>query len=111
MVGNRTELLRIPTDTGADYHWALAPDGSWVGILKSEWGSNLVRFFSVRNGMNRSIKVKSYAELRSLDWAPDSRSVFVGSSDPEGSSLLHIDLSGRAQAIWQAAPAPDQRGV
>ena len=101
MFGKGNELLRIRVDPGADYHWALSPDGLQVGILKSEWGSNQIRFFQVRSGESLSITVKGYAELRALDWAPDSRSIFVSNSGPGGSSLLHIDLSGRVQTIWQ----------
>jgi DNA-binding winged helix-turn-helix (wHTH) protein/Tol biopolymer transport system component len=100
VLGNRNELLRIPVDPGVDHHWSLSPDGLQVGILKSEWGSNQIRFFQVHGGRSRSIGVKGYAELRSLDWAPDSKSVFVGSSGPGGSRLLHIDLNGRVQTIW-----------
>ncbi len=95
------ELLRIPVEPKSDYHWALSPNGLLIGLLKSEWGSNQIRFFSLQSGENRAIAVSGYAELRSLDWAPDSKSVFVGSSGPEGSVLLHIDLSGRTQPIWR----------
>jgi hypothetical protein len=109
--GMGNQLLRIPVDPGADYHWALSPDGLRVGVLKSEWGSNQIRFFYVRSGENRSITVNGYAELRSLDWAPDSRSVFVGSSGSGGSSLLHVDLNGRAQTIWQQPQPLNTWGV
>jgi DNA-binding winged helix-turn-helix (wHTH) protein/Tol biopolymer transport system component len=111
MLGKRTELLRIPIDPGADYHWALSPDGLQVGVLKSEWGSDQIRFFQVRSKQNRSMTIKGYAELRSLDWAPDSRSVFVGSAGPGGSTLLHIDLSGRVQAIWHQSQPVNTWGV
>jgi Tol biopolymer transport system component len=104
-------LLRIPVDPGADYHWALSPDGLRVGVLKSEWGSNQIRFFYVRSGENHSITVNGYAELRSLDWATDSRSVFVGSSGSGGSSLLHVDLNGRAQTIWRQPQPLNTWGV
>ena len=109
--GKGNELLRIPVDPGADYHWALSPDGLRVGLLKSEWGSNQIRFFYLHSGESRSITVNGCAELRSLDWAPDSRSVFVGSSGPGGSSLLHVDLNGRAQTIWQQPQPLNTWGV
>jgi hypothetical protein len=103
--GRVRELLRIPVEPESDYHWALSPNGLLIGLLKSEWGSDQIRFFSVQGDENRAITVNGYAELRSLDWAPDSRSVFVGSSGPQGSVLLHIDLSGRTQPIW-SQPQP-----
>jgi len=111
VLGKGHELLRIPVDPGGDYHWSLSPDGAQVGLLKSEWGSNQIRFLNVRGGASRSIAVAGYAELRSLDWAPDSKSVFVGSSGPEGSSLLHVDLSGKAQTIWRQPQPLNTWGV
>jgi Tol biopolymer transport system component len=73
----------------------------------------------VHGGRTRSISVKGYSQLRSLDWAPDSKSVFVGTSGPGGATLLHIDLDGKAQAIWQqpqplntwGIPSPDGRHI
>jgi hypothetical protein len=46
-------------------------------------------------------------------------SVFVGTSGPRGATLLHIDLAGKAQAIWQQSqplntwgiPSPDGRHI
>jgi hypothetical protein len=108
--GDGSELLRIP-EPEADYHWALSPDGSQIGLLKSEWGSNEIRFLSIPNGESHSIRVKDHSALRSLDWAPDSRSVFVGSSSPSGSALLRIDLNGKAQTIWQQSQPLNTWGV
>jgi hypothetical protein len=119
MSGKGNELLRIPVDPGADQHWALSPDGSQVGILKSEWDSDQIRFFPVHGGGSRSISVKGYSQLRSLDWAADSKSVFVGTSGPGGSTLLRVDLDGNATPIWQqpqpfntwGIPSPDGRHI
>src|SRR6202165_1312227 len=72
MSGMGKEILRIPVDPGADNHWALSPAGSQVGILKSGWDSDQIRFFQVHGGRTRSISIKGYSQLRSLDWAPDS---------------------------------------
>jgi len=97
MVGKGKELLRIPVEPGGEYNWALSPDGSQVGILRSEWNRNQIRFFQVLGGGTRTITVKGYANLRSLDWAPDSKSMFVATSGPSGSSVLHV------RPRWQRA--------
>ncbi|HEV2732024.1 MAG TPA: hypothetical protein VGV15_18480, partial [Terriglobales bacterium] len=55
----------------------------------------------------------------SLDWAPDSKSLYVGSSGPTGARLLHVGLDGETQPIWQqpqlsftwGVPSPDGRHV
>ena len=113
--GKGDELLRIPVEPWADYRWGLSPDGSQVGILKNAWGENQIRFFQARGGGARTVTVKGYARLISLDWAPDSKSVFVGTSGPGGAVLLRIGLDGNARAIWQqpqplstwGIPSPD----
>jgi len=117
MGGRVRDLLRIPVEPGARYSWALSPDGSNVGILRNAWNTNEIQFFQVRSGGTRTITAKGYADLQSLDWASDSKSVFVGTSGPRGSTLLQIDLGGDVQPIWQhpqsdgtwGIPSPDGR--
>jgi len=114
--GKRREWLRIPTEPGAEYRWAPSPDGSQHAILKPDWRTGQIRFIS-SGGQVRTVTVKGYFNLNSLDWAPDSRSVFVGTTGPRGAALLHVDLAGKAQPIWQqplsnqtwGVPSPDGR--
>jgi DNA-binding winged helix-turn-helix (wHTH) protein/Tol biopolymer transport system component len=113
--GKGKELLRIPIEPGANYHWGLSPDGSQIGILREDWGVNQIRFVSLHGGPTRTIPVKGYANLQSFDWGPDLKSVIVGASGPGGSTLLRVGLDGSAQAIWQqpqplrlwGIPSPD----
>jgi eukaryotic-like serine/threonine-protein kinase len=118
--GNRRELLRIPTEPGAIYNSALSPDGTQVAIFKSDWNTGQFRLIPVAGGQARTVTVKGYVNLNSLDWAPDSKSMFVGTSGPAGSTLLHIDLNGNAHPIWRqpyrggsygtwGIPSPDGR--
>lgn len=90
MSGKGTELLHILVAPGADLYWALSPDGSQIGILQSDWDSEEIRLFQVRGGKSRTISVQGYSQLRSLDWASDSNSAFVGTSGPGGATLLHM---------------------
>jgi hypothetical protein len=61
--------------------------------------------------------VNGYADLMDLNWAVNSRSLFVSSLGPDGATLLHVDLEGNAQPVWlqpQATsfwgfPSPDAR--
>ena len=76
-------------------------------------------FFSCAEARVARFHSQGYSQLRSLDWASDSNSVFVGTSGPGGATLLHIDLAGNAQAIWQQSqplntwgiPSPDGRHI
>jgi len=101
------ELLRIPTEPGAEYHWAPSPDGSQVAILKTDWHTGQIRFIPLGGGEARTVTVKGYVNLDSLDWAPDSKGVFVATFGPGGATLLRIDLNGDAQPVWHQ-PQPTQ---
>ena len=117
--GKGKELLRIPTDPDGDYHWALSPDGSEIAYLKGHWNADQIYFIPLHGGKTRTIAVKGHFLLCSLEWAPDSKNLFVGSERADGSAVLHVDLDGRAQPIWQQAqpdptwgvPSPDGRHV
>ena len=113
--GRGKELLHIPIEPGANYHWGLSPDGAQIGILRDDWGVNQIRFVSLHGGPTRTITVKGYANLQSFDWGPDLKSVIVGASGPGGSTLLRVGLDGSTEAIWQqpqplrlwGIPSPD----
>jgi hypothetical protein len=117
--GKGEELLRIPLELGADYRWAISPDGTQVGILKSDWNANQIRLFQVHGGEPRTLTIKGYVNLVSLDWEPDSKRMFVGTVGPGGAALLRIGLDGNTQPIWQypqlfntwGIPSPDERHV
>jgi len=117
--GNRKELIRLPTEPGGDYHWAPSPDGSQVGYLKSHWNANQIQLIPLHGGQPRVITLAGHFLLRSLDWAPDSKSLFVGSLSAKGATLLHINLQGKVEPIWQQSrsdavwgiPSPDGRHI
>jgi len=54
--------------------------------------------------VEREIMVKGWAGFNSVDWAADSKSLFVSSQAPTSATLLHVDLEGHATPLW------DQRG-
>ena len=90
------ELLRIPVDPGVDHHWALSPDGLQVGILKSEWGSNQIRFFQLHGG-------------ESLDWRQGLRGAPIAGL---GSGLEEC-VCGQLGSWRLKAPAhrPERQGA
>jgi eukaryotic-like serine/threonine-protein kinase len=117
--GKGEELLRIALEPAGDYRWAISPDGTQVSILKSDWNTNQIRLFQVHGGGPRILTIKGYVNLVSLDWAPDSKRMFVGTVGPGGATLLRINLDGSGQPIWQypqlfntwGIPSPDERHV
>jgi len=117
VAGKGKELLRVPTEPGGQYTYSVSPDGSLVAYEKMDWNADQINFLPVRGGQARTATVKGYTNFNSLDWAPDSKSVFVGTWGPSGDTLLHIDLNGNVQPVWRqlypartwGIPSPDGR--
>ena len=108
MSGNRKELLRVPIEPGGNYTGAApSPDGAIFAILKSDWNANTIRFIPFHGGSTQTVTVKGYTNLISLDWAADSKSVYAGTWGPNGAALLHVNLVGNVQLVWQQ-PQPNQ---
>jgi serine/threonine protein kinase/Tol biopolymer transport system component len=117
--GPGKELVRIPleagssADIGFDYSWQLSPNGSQIGIVK-RYG-NQIRLVPLAGG--QTITIKGYPDLLDLNWAIDSKSMFVSTLQPGGATLLHVGLNGDALPIWQqpqsthawGIPSPDGR--
>ena len=109
--GKSKELLQIPVEPGAQYNWAISPDGSQVAIAKEGWNTGEIRFFQVRGGGTRTIAIHGYVNLRSMDWAPDSKSMFIASSGPSGLVLLRVNVDGSARPVWQQSRSNDIWGI
>jgi serine/threonine protein kinase len=93
----------------------VSPDGSMVAWL-SDRIAGLIRLLSFENGKTWDLKIEGWNALNSLDWAIDGKGFFVSSGMLGGSTLLHVDLHGRAQALWHqdypqtwGVPSPDGR--
>ena len=61
--------------------------------------------------------MKRWGGVSEVDWAPDGKSLYVGCVTLRGAALLHVDLKGRADLLWQqkgkadtcGRPSPDGR--
>lgn len=119
--GPGRELVRIPVETGSsadigfDYSWQISPDGSQIGIVKER--GNQILLVPLGGGPTRTITPKGHSDLIDLSWAADSQSMFVSTLEPGGANLLHVDLNGDTQSVWQQSqvtetwgfPSPDGR--
>ncbi len=119
--GPGRELVRIPVEAGSsadigfDYSWQLSPDGSQIGIVKGH--GNQILLVPLGGGPTRTMTPKGHSDLIDLSWANDSQSMFVSTLEPGGANLLHVDLNGDTQLVWQQSqatgtwgfPSPDGR--
>jgi hypothetical protein len=63
------------------------------------------------------ITLKDFPDLLDLNWAIDSRSMFLSTLQSGGATLLRVALDGNAQPIWRqnqsrltwGIPSPDGR--
>jgi serine/threonine protein kinase len=112
--GPGRELVRIPVEAGSsadigfDYSWQLSPDGSQIGIVKGH--GNQIRLVPLGGGPTRTMTPKGHSDLIDLSWANDSQSMFVSTLEPGGANLLHVDLNGDTQPVWQQSQATDTWG-
>jgi len=90
------------------YNWALSPDGTQIATSEIDTVQHHIRLFSLSPGpvrqatFSREITVKDWNNFMSVDWAADSKGLFV-SSNPTGraSTLLYVDMAGNATQLWR----------
>ena len=84
------------------WNWSLSPDGAIIAATVFGADENRIRLLPVSGGPVRDLRVKGHTGFNSVDWAADSKGLFV-SSNPTGwrQSLLYVDLSGNARQIRQ----------
>jgi Tol biopolymer transport system component/DNA-binding winged helix-turn-helix (wHTH) protein len=100
-IGKPHEVAKLQM---AVWGWGLSPDGTSIAAITFGATDNRIRLLSLTGQPTREILVKNWYGFRSVDWAADSKGLFVA-SNPAGSkqSLLYIDLAGNPHQIWQVS--------
>jgi len=113
--GRGRELTRFDMDVKGDYVWALSPDGNHIALLNTVEGP--IHILSFDGKAAQEVKVKGWNSLDSVAWAANGTSLYTSARTQRGSVLLHVDLRGNSQVLWQqeggrgtyAIPSPDGR--
>ncbi len=121
IAGKGRELLRIPIDPrGGGYSWMLSPDGTQVAFVWEHVNPNQVQFIRLDGHGTRTVEVPGpFFTCTSVEWAHDSKSVFMGTEGSHRATLLRVDLEGNIQPVWQqshdgaigGSPSPDGRHI
>lgn len=100
LLGRKGEITRFDysANQGA-YDWDLSPDGTRIAVLKTS--ENRIRVLPVNLEAPKEIALKNGIALQTLNWTADGQGFFASSATPQGSALLHIDMVGNSQIIWQ----------
>jgi hypothetical protein len=101
--GKGQELARFGTDPNADYSWSLSPEGARIGITKI--GGNHVYVLPLDGSPVRDLTVAGWNSLDTFDWSVDGRGFFSSNTTGLGSTLLFVDLNGKAHPYGNKNPA------
>jgi eukaryotic-like serine/threonine-protein kinase len=99
--GSRREVAKMKQSPSA-WNWSLSPDGTTVAMMEVGGTNRQIHLISLTGQAARTVTVKDWDNLISLDWAADGKGFFI-SSNPNGhlSTLLYVDLAGNAHSLWQ----------
>jgi Tol biopolymer transport system component len=99
--GNLRELMAMGVQPGLLYNWSLSPDGKSIAAAAVDFRENQIHLFSLSGEPGRQIALPGWTGIASVDWAADSKGLFV-SANPSGrmANLLYIDLAGHVHPFW-----------
>ena len=96
--------------------WNLSPDGKTLETSTVEGSQQDPSFklYSLEDGSRRTVTIKAWTGIGGLDFAADSKSMWVAVANTEKWALLNVDLYGRTRTMLEdtemiqwAVPAPD----
>jgi eukaryotic-like serine/threonine-protein kinase len=112
------ELGRFTEDPNQKefYDWGLSPDATRIAIHPVATGS--IYLLNLKTQDLQQIIVKHWSNLENMSWTADGKGFFICSHQPDG-VLLHVDLHGNAQVLWEPSnqgdcwvtPSPDGKHV
>ena len=119
--GAELSAAKVRKEEGLN-NWNLSPDGKYLASCKSQnpYEVTELRIFSLTDNSQRYIPVSDVRVVVGIDWAADSKSVWVGGFMGRGSwgtrsGLTNVDLTGKVKvllkghnpAVMGGTPSPD----
>jgi dipeptidyl aminopeptidase/acylaminoacyl peptidase len=117
--GKPHEVLTLAIHPGGVFNWMPSPDGKRLVFAEYSPLEGRIRLLSLQGEPERVIAVKGWTGINSVDWTADGKGFLVSSQSPTSSTLLHVDMEGRATPLWEqrggwrtwAVAAPNGRDV
>jgi Tol biopolymer transport system component len=109
-----SEVVRLNTDTtGASWFFDISYDGKRVAVSDGPEGP--IRIFSMLGHLERIVPVTGVNRIQSLHWTADGSGFYLSNALKDGTILLHVDLHGKTNVIWDnrggaftmGVPSPD----
>ncbi|HKV61314.1 MAG TPA: winged helix-turn-helix domain-containing protein [Candidatus Acidoferrum sp.] len=104
VTGEKKPLTRIEGPEWYLQNWTLSPDGSMLAMSKKHRvpGPAAIRLYFLADGKEKTLTLKNWSGIASIDWAANGRSIWASASSPAGmQALLNVDLHGQAKAVLQ----------
>ena len=103
MHGRGQELTRISLrQPNRGYAWDLSREGSRLAFTQFDDREARIEILPLAGGVAREFNVKGWKGLGGLSWASDGKGLFgCAQQAVRGSTLLYVDLEGRANVLWQ----------
>jgi Tol biopolymer transport system component len=97
--GPGSEVARFYTDPTylEPYAWDLSPDGTCIAIIR--YSAARIHFLALDGQPPREIALQGWNNLQTVNWAVDSKGLFVSAATQTGSTLLHVGLKGDARVL------------
>jgi hypothetical protein len=102
--GTGSKIFELKDELSQLYNWSLSPDGSMLALARGKWGdeeSGRIRIVSLNGAPEKSINLNGSLSLASVDWAADSKSLWVPTTGEKENELLQIDLRGNVRPVWR----------
>jgi len=97
--GRGRELWR---ESEREVGWNVSMDGSRLAIATGEERERQIRIVSLHEGRAQDLTVKGWSGFTYVDWAADGRGVLASVLSPQGVTLLHVDMNGNPQPLWES---------
>jgi len=99
--GRGRVLATIAVDPGVRCYVVPSPDGTRLAFLKMGEPEGHIQLLALDGRRVHDITFKGWPGCTSLSWAPDGKGMYCGTMTAQGAALLHVDLDGNTQLLWQ----------
>jgi dipeptidyl aminopeptidase/acylaminoacyl peptidase len=107
--GRGRVLATIPAEYNDDV--ALAPDGSRFAFVTFGEPEGHIQLLALDGRPEREITIRGWPGCGTFSWSPDGKGMYCGTMTPQGATLLHVDLDGNAQLLWEQKGATGYWGI
>ena len=101
LAGRKKEITKFSGEPEF-LNWNLSRDGSYIAISFFDFKTGDISIIPVKGGVTQKTSLLPWQELGPVAWAPDGKSLFVGSYSSRGSSVLRVDPGKAPTLLWKS---------